>query len=151
METGDLEGTAAGADTRMSDEQVRDGCLTVILAGHETTADALSFTLWMLAKHPDAQKAVHEESVRVLGAQRPNDAGDANLRHTYMVFAEPMRVYPPLWSLGAAAGRSRTISEASLFRPEQPCLRRRSSSIAIRGSGKIRSPLIRSAFRRRRS
>ena len=104
METEDLEETTPGADTQMSDKQVRDECLTVILAGHETTADALSFTLWMLAKYPEAQEAVHEESVRVLGARRPQAADYFELRYAYMVFAESMRMYPPVWVLGRSCG-----------------------------------------------
>ncbi len=89
---------------RMSDKQVRDECLTVMLAGHETTADALSFALWLLAKHPQAQDELHDEAVRVLGDRPPAAADYPALRYSYMVFAESMRLYPPVWVLGRAAG-----------------------------------------------
>jgi cytochrome P450 len=100
----DHEEDAAGNDTHMSDKQVRDECLTVILAGHETTANALSFALWMLAKHPDAQENVHNEAVRVLDGRRPNASDYPALRHAYMVFAETMRLYPTVWVLGRNCG-----------------------------------------------
>ncbi len=96
--------TGNGAGNAMSDKQVRDECLTVILAGHETTADGLSFALWLLAKHPEAQEKVHEEAVRVLGARQPAAPDYPELRHAYMVFAEAMRLYPPVWVLGRSCG-----------------------------------------------
>lgn len=100
----DDEENAAGSDSRMSDKQVRDECLTVILAGHETTANALSFALWMLAKHPDAQEDVHTEAIRVLDRRRPNASDYPALRYAYMVFAEAMRLYPTVWVLGRNCG-----------------------------------------------
>jgi cytochrome P450 len=102
LEATDAEDTT-GAN-RMSDQQVRDECLTVMLAGHETTANGLSFALWMLAKHPEAQERVHEESVRVLGNRLPTAADYPALKYAYMVFAETMRLYPPVWVIGRSAG-----------------------------------------------
>ncbi len=55
------DGTANSAEARMSDAQVRDECVTVLLAGHETTANALSFILWQIALHPDIQEQVADE------------------------------------------------------------------------------------------
>ena len=89
---------------RMSDKQVRDECLTVLLAGHETTANALSFTLWQLAQNPSAQEAVHHEAVAVLG-NRPPTAGDyPRLTAAYAAFAEGMRLMPTVWVIGRSAG-----------------------------------------------
>lgn len=88
----------------MSDEQVRDECLTVMLAGHETTANGLSFALWLLARHPEIQDRVHDEAVSVLGSRTPAAEDFANLRYTYMVFAETMRIYPPVWVTARACG-----------------------------------------------
>jgi cytochrome P450 len=97
--------TEEGAETAgMTDQQVRDECLTVMLAGHETTANGLSFALWMLAKHPDAQEEVHNEAVRVLGNRPPTAADFPALRYCYMVFAEAMRLYPPVWVTGRSSG-----------------------------------------------
>ena len=81
----------------MTDQQVRDECLTVLLAGHETTANGLSFALWLLATHPEIQQRLHDESASVLGNRMPAAADYANLRFTQMVFAETMRLYPPVW------------------------------------------------------
>ena len=96
--------STADAENRMSDKQVRDECLTVLLAGHETTANALSFALWLLSEHPEIQEQAHEEAVRVLGSRQGNAADYANLRYTYTVFAEAMRLYPTVWVLGRSCG-----------------------------------------------
>jgi len=109
MESEDTEEMAAGsglgtAERRMSDKQVRDECLTVLLAGHETTANALSFTLWTLARHPEVQERAHREAVEVLGAGRPKAEDYPRLRYTYGVFAEAMRLYPTVWVLGRSCG-----------------------------------------------
>lgn len=91
-------------DRRMSDRQVRDECLTVLLAGHETTANALSFALWLVAKHPEAQEEGHREAVRVLGRRTATAADFSELRYIYGIFAEAMRLYPTVWVLGRSAG-----------------------------------------------
>ena len=104
MDAEDTEEAAAGGDRRMSDKQVRDECLTVLLAGHETTANALSFTLWQLATHPEAQERVHEEAVRVLGGRRPVAADYAALAYTHGAFAEGMRLMPTVWVIGRSSG-----------------------------------------------
>ncbi len=81
----------------MSDEQLRDECLTILLAGHETTANALSFALWLLARHPEIQAAVSAEARAVLGSRTPQAADYARLPYTTQVFAETLRLYPPVW------------------------------------------------------
>ena len=88
----------------MSDKRVRDECLTVMLAGHETTANALSFALWMLAQHPEVQERGHDEAAAVLGGRRPEAADYPQLRYVYMIFAEAMRLYPTVWVLGRSCG-----------------------------------------------
>ncbi len=95
---------ATDVDRTMSDKQVRDECLTVLLAGHETTANALSFTLWFLSRHPDAQEKLHLEAVRVLGARPPEARDYPELRYAWMVFAEAMRLLPTVWVLGRSCG-----------------------------------------------
>jgi cytochrome P450 len=92
------------SDKHMSDKLVRDECLTIILAGHETTANVLSFAMWLLAKHPEVQDGLREEAVRVLGARRPGAADYPNLKYAYMVFAEVMRLYPTVWVIGRSSG-----------------------------------------------
>ena len=85
------------ASARMSDRQLHDECLTILLAGHETTANALSFALWLLARHPEVQAEVSAESRAVLGDRLPTADDYGRLRYTTQVFSEAMRLYPPVW------------------------------------------------------
>jgi cytochrome P450 len=100
------EGGTPGVGARMSDTQVRDECITVLLAGHETTANALSFSLWLLAQHPEVQEAVAEESARVLGGRAPTAADYPQLTLAERVFAESLRLYPPVWVTARTAAES---------------------------------------------
>jgi cytochrome P450 len=81
----------------MTDTQVRDECVTTLLAGNETTANALSFALRLLATHPEESERLHAEAAEVLG-DRPATAEDyGRLKYAWMCFAEAMRLYPPVW------------------------------------------------------
>jgi cytochrome P450 len=91
---------ATGADRTMSDKQVRDEALTLFLAGHETTANALTWTWYLLSQNPDCESRMHEEIDRVLSGRTPGFDDFPNLRYTEMVFAEAMRLYPPAWGVG---------------------------------------------------
>jgi len=87
----------------MSDRQVRDEAVTILLAGHETTALALAWAWYLLAQHPDVEAKLHEEVDRVL-AGRPASASDlAALTYTRMVLAETLRLYPPAWAIARRA------------------------------------------------
>jgi cytochrome P450 len=86
-----------GEAATMSDTQLHDECVTVLLAGHETTANALSFALWLLARHPEVQQAVSDEARAVLGDRAPAAEDYAKLKYTTQVFAETLRLYPPVW------------------------------------------------------
>jgi cytochrome P450 len=92
----DAEATR-GESATMSDTQLHDECVTVLLAGHETTANALSFALWLMARHPEVQQAVADEARAVLGDRVPAAEDYARLKFTTQVFAETMRLYPPVW------------------------------------------------------
>jgi len=87
----------------MSDEQLRDELTTILLAGHETTANALAFTWCLVARHPRVEARLHAEIDAVLGARLPTADDVAALPYTRMVFAESMRLYPPAWLLGRMA------------------------------------------------
>ena len=87
----------------MSDEQVRDEALTLFLAGHETTADALTWTWYLLSQNPEAEAAFHAELDRVLGGRLPSFEDLPQLRYTESVFAEALRLYPPAWGIGRRA------------------------------------------------
>ena len=81
----------------MTDKQVRDECLTVMLAGHETSANALSFALWELATNPEVQEKLHHECRTVLGDRMPTAEDSSKLPYAAQVFAETIRLYPPVW------------------------------------------------------
>jgi cytochrome P450 len=97
-------GQSPTAASRMSDKLVRDECLTIILAGHETTANVLSFAMDVLIRHPEVQERLHDEALRVLDTRRPQAADYPNLKYCYMVFAEVMRLFPTVWVIGRSAG-----------------------------------------------
>lgn len=79
-------------------EDVRDEIITMFLAGHETTAIALTWTWYLLAQHPEVEAKLHEEWDNVLGGRIPTSDDLANLPYTKMVFQESMRLYSPVWS-----------------------------------------------------
>ena len=84
----------------MSDRQLRDEVMTIFLAGHETTANALSWTWYLLARHPEAEVRLLEELGEVLGGCAPTVGDLPRLRYTDMVVKESMRLYPPAWAFG---------------------------------------------------
>ena len=84
----------------MSDRQLRDECVTLFLAGHETTSIALGNTLYLLSKHPEIEARVHEEASAVLGSRRASSEDFARLELTERVIKESMRLYPPVYTIG---------------------------------------------------
>lgn len=93
----DEEGGGGG---RMTDTEARDEALTILLAGHETTANALTWTWYLLSQHPDIEAKLHAELDAVLASRLPTLADVGRLSYTEMVLAEAMRLYPPAWALG---------------------------------------------------
>jgi cytochrome P450 len=87
----------------MSDTQIRDEAMTLFLAGHETTALALTYALFLLAQHPADQARVADEVARVLGNRRATFDDVGALTETEWVVLETMRLYPPAWALGRQA------------------------------------------------
>jgi cytochrome P450 len=88
------------AGSSMTDVQVRDEALTLFLAGHETTANALTWTWYLLSQNPECEARLHQEIDSVLAGCVPDMADLPQLRYTEMVFAEAMRLYPPAWAIG---------------------------------------------------
>lgn len=82
----------------MTDVQLRDELVTLVLAGHETTANALAFTFYLLSRHPDVGVRLREETERVLGDREPTLADIPKLTYTKMVLEEAMRLFPPAWA-----------------------------------------------------
>lgn len=89
----------------MTDEQLRDEAVTIIMAGHETTAIALSWTWYLLSQHPDVEVRLVEELQGVLGRRAPTAADLPRLAYAESIFLEAMRLYPPLWGLTRIAVR----------------------------------------------
>jgi cytochrome P450 len=87
----------------MSDRQLRDEALTLFLAGHETTANALTWTWSLLAQHAEVEGALHAEVDAVLGGRAPSWEDVPRLAYTRAVLAESMRVRPPVWIIGRRA------------------------------------------------
>lgn len=92
----DEEGDGGG----MSDLQVRDEVMTLFLAGHETTSNALTWTWYLLSQHPEIEAKLHAELDAVLEGRTPTFEDVPRLRYTEMVLAEAMRLYPPAWAIG---------------------------------------------------
>ncbi len=87
----------------MTDRQLRDEMMTILLAGHETTANALTWTFYLLSQHPEAAQRLHAEVDSVLAGRPPGIADLPRLPYTRMVLQEAMRLYPPVWSLARRA------------------------------------------------
>lgn len=83
----------------MSDRQIQDQVCTLLMAGHETTAKALTWTLYLLDQHPAVERQLRQE-LRIILAGRTATCRDLpNLSYTWMVIQEAMRLYPPVWSM----------------------------------------------------
>jgi cytochrome P450 len=114
----DLLSMLAGAysgeqDARKRWSVLRDELITILLAGHETTASTLSWTWYLLSGHPEAEAALHAEAVEVLGDRTPDHEDLARLPYTTTVIQEAMRLYPPVWGL---TRRSLTADEVGGYR-----------------------------------
>ena len=95
----DTEGDGGG----MTDLQLRDEAMTLFLAGHETTANALTWTWYLLSQHPEVEARLHAEVDAALGGRLPTADDLPALPYTRMILAESMRLYPPAWILGRRA------------------------------------------------
>jgi cytochrome P450 len=108
QDTGDLLSMLLAArdeddGTPMTNEQIRDEALTLFLAGHETTANALTWTWMLLSQNPEKEAKLHEELDSVFAGRLPDISDLANLRYTESVIAESMRLFPPAWAIGRLA------------------------------------------------
>jgi cytochrome P450 len=106
IETQDTEGDGA----RMTNEQIRDEAMTLFLAGHETTANALTWSWYLLSQNPAAEARFHAELDTALAGRLPTPADIERLPYTRMVLSESMRLYPPAWTLGRRALNDYTVA-----------------------------------------
>ncbi|HEX3184836.1 MAG TPA: cytochrome P450 [Pyrinomonadaceae bacterium] len=89
--------------SQMTDAQLRDEVMTLFLAGHETTALALSWSWYLLASNPETEKKFHAELAEVLGGRTPDVSDLPQLKYTEMIAKETMRLYPPAYAVGREA------------------------------------------------
>jgi cytochrome P450 len=92
-----------GDGTGMTDEQVRDELVTILVAGHETVSSALPWTWYLLAQHPVIEARLHDEIDSVLQGRLPTADDYPRLPFVAMVFSESMRLYPPIWAFSRQA------------------------------------------------
>jgi len=102
--------------TGLGDREVRDQAMTILLAGHETTANALAWAFYLLGQHPEARAKVEREVDAVLDGRPATMADLPNLPYTLSVIKESMRLYPPAYMIGRRASREVTICGARVPR-----------------------------------
>jgi cytochrome P450 len=98
----------------MTDEEVRDEALTLVLAGHETTSNALAWTWYLLAQHPAAEARLHAELDDALAGRPPSASDLPRLRGAEAVLSESIRLRPPAWAIGRGAIRVVRIGEVDV-------------------------------------
>ncbi|MFT3776091.1 MAG: cytochrome P450 [Minicystis sp.] len=102
----------------MTDKQVRDEAMNIFLAGHETTANALAWTFYLLAQHPAIRERVEREADEVLGGRTPTLADLPRLPFALQVFKEAMRLYPPAFVVARRATRDVIVGGHRMARNE---------------------------------
>lgn len=118
------DNTQYSSKGKMSDKQVRDEVMTIFIAGHETTANALIWTFYLLSQYPDVEKKLHDEIDAVLGKinnkkghvvnKIPTPDDIPRLQYTEKVLRESMRLYPPVWTMGRYVENDYNIGEYTI-------------------------------------
>ncbi len=103
----------------MDADQIRDEVVTLILAGHETTANALRWAAWLLADRPDLQDEIVQEANIVYDSREPTAQDQAALKWSGAVVREAMRLYPPAWIVGREALEDVVIGGVTIRKGEQ--------------------------------
>ncbi len=114
MQARDAGSEQSGARGAMTDRQLRDEVMTLLLAGHETTAGAMAWTFCLLAQHPEIEARLQAELETVLGGRLPTAIDVSLLTYAEHVIMESMRVYPPVYSVGRRAQRTCEIGGYTL-------------------------------------
>lgn len=100
----------------LSDLELKDQVMTIFLAGHETTAHTLSWTWYLLSRHPEAERKFHRELDEVLQGRRPTVDDLKRLPYTTQILQESMRLYPAAWAIPRKAVAEATIGGVT-FKP----------------------------------
>jgi cytochrome P450 len=106
LQARDKEGDGSG----MSDLQVRDEAMTLFLAGHETTAKALTWSWYLISENPGAESKLHAEVDALLGGRPPTPQDFPKLEYTMKIMTEALRLYPPSWTLGVKVTRPFSVA-----------------------------------------
>jgi cytochrome P450 len=106
LQARDKEGDGKG----MSELQVRDEAMTLFLAGHETTAKALTWSWYLISENPQAESKLHAEVDAVLGGRPPTAQDFRKLEYTTKIMTEALRMYPPSWTLGVKVTKPFTVA-----------------------------------------
>ena len=109
-----LHAQDADDGSRMTARQVRDEVMTLLLAGHETTAVALSWTWYLLSEHPEVDARLADELRSVLGGRPPAVVDLPKLTYTEMIVNESMRLYPPAYGIAREASNSSEVDGYSI-------------------------------------
>lgn len=100
----------------MPDQEIRDELVSIFFAGHETTANALTWATHLISTHPEVFRRVREEADRVLGDRVPTADDILKLEYTAAVLRETMRLYPPGWITGRIADRDDVLRGHSIHK-----------------------------------
>jgi cytochrome P450 len=119
-----LDSAQSSSNGKMSDIQVRDEVMTIFIAGHETTANALTWTFYLLSQYPNVEKKLHDEIDSVLGGidrknghavtKIPTTEDIPKLQYTEKVLRESMRIYPPVWTMGRYVENDYQVGEYTI-------------------------------------
>jgi cytochrome P450 len=105
-----------GGGEGMSDQQVRDEVLTIFLAGHETTANALTWTFYLLSRHPEVARRVRVEVAQALGGRSPTYQDLGRMPYALQVLKESMRLYPPVYAISRRAVKDLPVDDFMIKR-----------------------------------
>ncbi|MBF5042914.1 cytochrome P450 [Aggregicoccus sp. 17bor-14] len=110
-----MEAQDADTGERMSDVQLRDEVMTLLLAGHETSASGLTWAVALLSRHPDVRRRLQQEAAEVCaGGRLPGVEDLPRLAYTRRVVDEVLRLFPPAWIFSRSAIAADTVAGYAL-------------------------------------
>lgn len=106
-----MESTYEDTGEHMPDDLLKDELMTVFLAGHETTASALTWTFYLISQHPEVYKKLKNEVDTIVGKEEMTFAHFQQLKYTKACLNEAMRLYPPVWIIGRKATEDNMVGD----------------------------------------